>query len=78
MTLRTRLFVQDLEARENPSGPSPLDPYGSDTTPAKTDTTTDSGNFLVSIITAVTTAVSTTTTTTTSDVNSIYKISLIP
>jgi len=78
MSLRTRLFVQDLEARENPSGPTPLDPYGSDTTPAQTGTTTNSGNVLISIVTSVTTAVSTTTTTDTSDINSIYKTSLIP
>lgn len=76
--LRTRLFVQDLEARDNPSGPTPIDPYGNDTTPAQTDTT-GSGNVLISIVTSVTTAASTTTTSTdTTDVNSIYKTPLLP
>jgi len=77
MTLRTRLFVQDLEARDNPSGPADIAPYGTDTTPAKTDTT-NSGNVLINIVTSVTTTVSTTTTTSTTDANSIYKTSLLP
>ncbi len=40
MTLRTRLSVLNLEARDNPSGPDLVYPYGSTVVVAPTDTST--------------------------------------
>lgn len=86
MSLRARLYVTALEARENPSGPYPVDPYTTtETFPVRTDT----GSYLVTLVTTFVSGVATRITGTATDQSSgvttvltedstIYKIPLIP
>ena len=70
MTLRTRLSVLNLEARDNPSGPDLIDPYGAVATPVVTTNTTVAVDTTIAGVVGGATAVGTTTT----DANSIYKV----
>lgn len=89
MSLRTRLNVQSLEGRDNPSGPDLIDPFTTETTTTGTATTeTESSGLLITVVTTTIGAIVDTTsavqvlgTTDTSGLttlNSIYKVSLLP
>ncbi len=78
MNFRARLSLFALESRENPSGPSAIDPTGG--TAVVTTTTTDPTAVAVAAATAGATATTTTTTTTATTVtatNTVYNTPVV-
>jgi hypothetical protein len=77
---RTRLSVLWLESRENPSGPTPIDPVGDPTPPPPTGTTTTTVDpaTQAAIDAAAAAIAAMTTTTTTTTTNTIYNTPTVP